>query len=94
MDTRSLRYLMDDGRIVLVTIDAEMWHVILGDDPGIEIIGAPLETSLMELVGMSPVHEDMPESIRRLGAKIRKDFPREIWPAEETDSMRKAVGVQ
>ncbi len=79
MGTRS--YPLEDGRMIEVCVELGQWSVWLKDDAGSQVIGFPLESVLMEVLGFNPAHHDIPLSIAQLADRVRRDVPPESWPS-------------
>ena len=77
--------LLDDGRVLRVTLETGWWSACLDGDPKTLVHGVPLEGILMETFGLNPAHDDTPETLANLARRVRADCPRSYWPSEESD---------
>jgi hypothetical protein len=66
-------YELDDGRILHVTVMADMWSVWLDEDLEGITVGWPLENMIVVVLGLD-VFDGTPAEIERLAARIRDDF--------------------
>jgi hypothetical protein len=69
---------LPDGRSLEVdrTADEVHWHLRIEGDPSAELVGAPLNSALAELLGYRVAHERWPEWIDILAAEIEGSFGR------------------
>ena len=76
-----LRYTLPDRRIVLVERLDEGWHLQLTDEPRVEIVGTPLESTLAELLGYTVAHDSRPDWVDDAAADIERSLE---WPSTRT----------
>ena len=71
-----LRYVLPDGRIVVVErlADDEYWHLQLEGDEASEIVGEPLQSTLAELLGFDVVHDSWPSWVDDCAAEIERSL--------------------
>ena len=69
-------YRLPDGRTVEAekTLDEGYWHLQIQDDPGAEIVGHPLNSTLAELLGYEVAHAEWPNWIDDLASQIENDL--------------------
>lgn len=73
-------YVTEDGQTIEVTIELGQWSAWLTSEAGSPVIGFPLESVLMEVLGHDPAREDVSPGVLRLAARVRRDVPQELWP--------------
>jgi hypothetical protein len=69
-----LRYVLPDGRTVLVERLANdlHWHLQLEGEPTTELVGAPLQSALAELLGYAVARQSWPSWLDDCAAEIER----------------------
>jgi hypothetical protein len=75
------RYLLEDGRTIEVGVELGQWSARLKDDARSQVVGFPLEGVLMEVIGLNPAHDELPNAIAVLADQVRRDVSSGIWPS-------------
>lgn len=50
--------MLDDGRTIEVCVEVDQWSASLKGDPQRQVAGFPLESILMEVIGLNPAHDE------------------------------------
>ena len=78
-------YRMPDGRVVIASVaDASggdapelgpEWELQVQGSDHLVIVGHPLRSTLAELLGYDPAHDEWPEWVDEVAARIEADAP-------------------
>lgn len=74
------QYPLSDGRTLHVAVEFGQWSAWVDDDGMSLVNGYPLEGVLIEAVGLSSAHDELPDELALIAERVRLDIPREVWP--------------